>query len=427
MLMIKRLMAAGLSALLLSTAVVPAFAVDETAETEETEQNGQTGEAEENGPVKLTFDTLEQTVRENNISIKAYDNTIKGAEETDVDDQYEESLDELELQMWSYKSQISQLQESLNGITGENTGALKAAIKAQIDMLQSSLSALQSSYDDMEDQRDDAAEDQEKTVDSTRREMGNAADLICMNAENTYIQLQSMQYSFAEAARSLAQLDRNIAMTEKQLALGMVGENTLKSLQSQRETLLASQSALQTQLDALTNTLALQCGLALGTEIEIEPVPALAQEQLDAMSYETDLAEALENSYSIWASEQAVEDASDDYANGVTDNLYTFEAAKIERDAEKENVTASFRALYKDVGESVDACAAAQSNLEQAEKTFAVQQLQYELGMISEMAYADAQDTLAAAQESTQTAEIELFTAYNTYQWAKRGVMSSAA
>ena len=124
MLMIKRLMAAGLSALLLSTAVVPAFAADETAETE---QNGQTGEAEENGPVKLTFDTLEQTVRENNISIKAYDNTIKGAEETDVDDQYEESLDELELQIWSYKSQISQLQESLNGITGENSEALKAA------------------------------------------------------------------------------------------------------------------------------------------------------------------------------------------------------------------------------------------------------------------------------------------------------------
>ena len=104
MLMIKRLMAAGLSALLLSTAVVSAFAVDETAETEETEQNGQTGEAEENGPVKLTFDTLEQTVRENNISIKAYDNTIKGAEETDVDDQYEESLDELNCRYGAIKA-----------------------------------------------------------------------------------------------------------------------------------------------------------------------------------------------------------------------------------------------------------------------------------------------------------------------------------
>ena len=43
MLMIKRLMAAGLSALLLSTAVVPAFAADETAETEETEQNRGSG------------------------------------------------------------------------------------------------------------------------------------------------------------------------------------------------------------------------------------------------------------------------------------------------------------------------------------------------------------------------------------------------
>ena len=41
--------------------------------------------------------------------------------------------------------------------------------------------------------------------------------------------------------------------------------------------------------------------------------------------------------------------------------------------------------------------------------------------------YMNAQDTLAAAEESAASAEIDLFTAYQTYQWARRGVMSSAA
>ena len=111
----------------------------------------------------------------------------------------------------------------------------------------------------------------------------------------------------------------------------------------------------------------------------------------------------------------------------MTNNLYAYEAAKIALDAEKENVTASFRKLYKDVQEKGDALRAASADLEQAEKTFAVQQVQYQRGMISQMAFADAQDTLEAAKEAAAEAEINLFTSYNTYEWAKRGVMDSAA
>ena len=122
-----------------------------------------------------------------------------------------------------------------------------------------------------------------------------------------------------------------------------------------------------------------------------------------------------------------METASDDYADGVTNNLHAFDAAKIDRDAEIENVTASFRQLYKDIQEKQAALTATQANLEQAQKTYDVQELQYRLGIISQIEYMNAQDTLAAAEESAASAEIDLFTAYQTYQWAKRGVMSSAA
>ncbi len=49
--------------------------------------------------------------------------------------------------------------------------------------------------------------------------------------------------------------------------------------------------------------------------------------------------------------------------------------------------------------------------------------MQYTRGMISKMAYTDALDTFTTAQETEVAARIDLLTAYNTYQWAKCGVI----
>lgn len=88
----KRTIAAGLSAALLCGMVVPAFAAD--AKTTGTSKTGtaQTAPAQ---PVKLTFAGLEQTVRNNNVTIKSYDNTVLSAEKTDVSDQYIQSYFQL--------------------------------------------------------------------------------------------------------------------------------------------------------------------------------------------------------------------------------------------------------------------------------------------------------------------------------------------
>ena len=418
----KRYIAAGLSALLLCSMCAPAYAADAGS-------GEQAAEAEENAPVSLTFDTLEQTVRENNVSIKSYNNTVKSEEETDVSVDYDMDYITIVNQISSYRQQIADLEKAIDDLddNDSNQAALKSTLQAQLRTLERNLQAAHSSYNDLDDKEDDAKEDQQKTVVSTRREMQNAADQICMDAENNYISLEALQYSLNETERSLAQLDRNIAAVEKQVALGMAGPNQLKSLQSQRETLLASQTTLNTQYESLSNTLAIQCGYHTGTVFRTAALPAVTQEQLDAINYEADLKEAVKNSYSIWAKQDAANRASDDYEDNVTNNLYAYEAAKIALDAEKENVTASFRKLYKDVQEKGDALRAANADLEQAEKTFAVQQVQYQRGMISQMAFADAQDALEAAQEAAAAAEINLFTSYNTYEWAKRGVMDSAA
>lgn len=416
----KRVAAAGLCAALLCGMCAPAYAAD-TAKPAQTTTTAQT---EVKAPVKLTFDTLEKTVREGNVSIRSYQQTVESAEKTDVSDQYINKYFNLSQQIDAYDKQIRSLKKSRDSI--EDTD-LRKTITAQISVLQATRDSLYQQYKDLDDDEDDAKDEQKKTVDSTRRQMQNNADTICLSAENNYISLASMQYSLAQNERSLQQLDRSIAQTKKQVALGIATQNTLSGLESQRELLAAQQKSAQTSADSLANTLAIQCGYPTGTEITIESLPEVTAEQLASIDYETDLAEALKNSYSIWSADDSVRKASDDYENDVTNNLHAYEAAKIQRDATEESVKSSFRKLYKTMQEKNTAMTAAQTDLTQAQKTFAVSQLQYNRGMISRIKFEEAQDTYTTAQETAENARTGLLTAYNNYQWAKRGVMTSAS
>lgn len=416
----KRAAAAGLCAALLCGMCAPAYAAD-TAKPAQTTTTAQT---EVKAPVKLSFDTLEKTVREGNVSIRSYQQTVESAEKTDVSDQYVNKYFSLSQQIDAYDKQISSLKKSRDSIKDTD---LRKTITAQISVLQATRDSLYQQYKNLDDDEDDAKDEQKKTVDSTRRQMQNNADTICLSAENNYISLASMQYSLAQTERSLQQLDRSIAQTKKQVALGIATKNTLSGLESQRELLAAQQKSAQTSADSLANTLAIQCGYPTGTEITIESLPEVTAEQLASIDYETDLAEALKNSYSIWSADDSVRKASDDYENDVTNNLHAYEAAKIQRDATEESVKSSFRKLYKTMQEKNTAMTAAQTDLVQAQKTFAVSQLQYNRGMISRIKFEEAQDTYTTAQETAENARTGLLTAYNNYQWAKRGVMTSAS
>ena len=78
----KKIVSAGLSALLLCGMCAPAYAANTAAPA------ASSGAQAAQTPVQLSFDKLESTVRERNISIKSYDNTVKSAEKTDVSDNY---------------------------------------------------------------------------------------------------------------------------------------------------------------------------------------------------------------------------------------------------------------------------------------------------------------------------------------------------
>lgn len=376
----------------------------------------------------LAFSDVERVVRAKNTSIQAFHQTLAGVGATDVGESYIEQYANLGEQIAGYQDQIKDLEKSIKKLQADNddgkNDALIRTLRAQKSSLEASLKSVQSSYKDLEDNEDDAEDDLEVTYNSTERQLGNAADQIVMGAETSYISLKTLDNTVAELDRNLAALDRSIATVQAQIRLGAATQLDLLALQTQRESLSANRQTLLTQRQSLKNSLAILCGYGVGETVEVGSLPDVTAAQITAMDYEKDLAEALKNSYSIWEKEDAVRSANDDYEDNKTTTMHAIEAAKIALAAQKETVTNSFRQLYNAVKDKSTLYDSAVASATQEAKNFKVSELQYQRGALSQNEYETAKDRLADAEQAEATAKIELFTAYHTYQWAKRGVMS---
>ena len=119
----------------------------------------------------------------------------------------------------------------------------------------------------------------------------------------------------------------------------------------------------------MTNTLAIQCGYTTGTQIETSDLPVVTAEQVTSIDYDKDLArDAQRTAMRSTLRSTQCRPRPDDYENNKTNTLYAYQAAKIDRDAQKESTTASFRKLYTDLQEKQTALAAADADLAQAKR-----------------------------------------------------------
>ncbi len=412
----KQPIALALTAVLAAGLCAPAYAADTAA--------AQTTPA----VYTLRFDELESTVRENNLSVKAFAQQLKSVQETKVSTSYDDQSFTVGVQISQYQAQIKELNDAIAALgSDESSDALRKTLLAQRSALQNSLNALNISYRDLKDSKEDAVDAHKYTLSATQRQLANATDLLCVGAQSTFVSLHALALSEDTLNRSFTQLDRSIATVRAQVGRGMAGTLDLLALQSQREALLASRKTLEVQRANLQSSLAVQCGLGADATLEPAALPDVTDEQLAAMNYEADLAQALKNSYSIWSKQDAAEQASRDYANDITDNVYAYEAAKITAQAEPDNVKAAFRQLYNAVRDKKSALDAANADAAQYNKTFAAQQVQYLRGALPKNDFLQAQDELRALEQAQDSAKINLLTAYNQYEWAKRGVMSTNA
>ena len=379
----------------------------------------------------IGFRGLEETVRAHNQTIQAFRKTLQGIENTDLDGQFLGQELQYEAQKSQYQAQAAIYRQCIEELSAvESSPAIAAQIEVaelNLKMCEESIAMLDRTIAGLDDLQEEAENELEDTYASTEKQLENTANGIVVGAQTAYAGIITIREGIETLDRSLAALDRNIAVVEKQVEIGMASQLTLENLEQTRRTAAAQRETLVKQQTATENQLSLLCGNTANTTVKPTTLPTVTDRQLADMNYEKDLEAALDNSYTIWSARDEMRKASNDYEDNVTSTVDAYEAAKLNLEYAEESVTNSFRQLYLDVQDKKRLLDEAQAAYDMEKKNFDVDALRYERGMISKNDYLTAQDDLAAQEEAVRTAEHDLFTAYNTYDWAKRGYIGSAA
>ena len=322
-------------------------------------------------------------------------------------------------------AQIQGLEQAMQGLDTESDlyktyAVQKSLLEAQVEELEGSLSSSMAQGEMALLQLGDAAY-------QVRRQADNIEGQLAQTAQTLLITIQNLKYNRGQLERQLASLDRTIDVAEVQLSIGMISQYQMDLYRNQRDNLARTIDTLQTQCESLGSSIALLCGYDADTIVMPSTLAPVYDSQLREMSYEDDLELAKQNSFSIWQKRSELRQAQNAYDEDISGTDYAVQSAKDALAAEQQAVESSFGTIFQGVADSRAALDAARTAEQQAELDFRTSQVQYSRGMISELAYRQAQDTLENAKDAVEIAQLNLTSAYNQYEWAKQGVMTTAA
>lgn len=357
----------------------------------------------------VSFTNLERRMREGNLTLLGLEENILTIQSIDYDKMHEDlrkGLNQIANAQWMMITQIPLM------------GSMMASsMDAQYD-------ALRDTFEDLKDGK--LQEDNDALI----WQLQTAQNQVIMAGQSLYIGLKSLELKDQSLDRSLAALDRQIQELELRYQLGHVSSLTLEQVKAGRVSLVSGQQTLDMNADNMMMQLELLIGAEIGGGMKLSALPAVTNAQLEAMNLEEDLAAAKEASYSLYAAKQTLDDAyeqyKDDggqYANESKRYQYqmaahTYEAAKYTYNATIQNFELSFRTLYNQVKDNKQVLDAARTSLAVEQDNYSVAQLKYDQGTISKNALLEAEDKVKTAQETVDSAAIDLFSTYNTYRWA---------
>ena len=322
-------------------------------------------------------------------------------------------------------AQIQGLEQAMQGLDTESDlyktyAVQKSLLEAQVEELEGSLSSSMAQGEMALLQLGDAAY-------QVRRQADNIEGQLAQTAQTLLITIQNLKYNRGQLERQFASLDRTIDVAEVQLSIGTISQYQMDLYRNQHDNLARTIDTLQTQCESLGSSIALLCGYDADTVVMPSTLAPVYDSQLREMSYEDDLELAKQNSFSIWQKRSELRQAQNAYDEDVSGTDYAVQSAKDALAAEQQAVESSFGTIFQGVADSRAALDAARTAEQQAELDFRTSQVQYSRGMISELAYRQAQDTLENAKDAVEIAQLNLTSAYNQYEWAKQGVMTTAA
>lgn len=457
-----RVLALGLTCTALLSLATPAMAARQNTSTTPISASGTTSVTIPSDGT-LSFSQIGTRVKANNLTLKAAQESLKQAQAMDWNDaidEMEDAIDNLDIQISQLlngsteqlKKAQADLATSLNGIsvvdnklTGleeviKNTVAL-STLSSFSQYSQMQAASLKSTKESLEDQLDDLKEqkaDYQKTLADTERQIDYAADQTISGAESLYLTILSTQLQLEGLKNNtLASTQRSLKEIELRYQLGQVSKLTLTQVQNGYESLESSITSLENTVSTLYSSLQSLMGDVPTGKLTLLDTPSVTANELSYLNYAADLAKAKEKSYTLYSADRAVEDAEDAMNDARRDDgknsyqykmaEYAYQSSLYKKDAAVASFEASFLNLYKAIAPAQTALAAKQSALAYEEQMYAVAEKKYQLGNLSANALLDAKDTLDSAQRDVEAAQLDLFTAYHSYDQAvKLGLVSSS-
>lgn len=458
----SRVLALGLTFTALLSLATPAMAARQNSSTTPISASGTTSVTIPSDGT-LAFSQIGERVKANNLTLKSAQESLKQAKAMDWNDaidEMEDAIDNLDIQisqlLTGSSSQLAEankaLQASLASVSVSKEGfvdlgdVIKNTIavstlttlseygKIQVESLKSTKESLEDQLDDLKEQK----EDYQKTLADTERQIDYAADQTISGAESLYLTILSTQLQLDGLKNNtLASTQRSLKEIELRYQLGQVSKLTLTQVQNGYESLESSITSLENTVSTLYSSLQSLMGDVPTGKLRLLDTPSVTANELSYLNYASDLSKAKENSYTLYTADRAVEDAEDAMNDARRDEgknsyqykmaEYAYQSSLYKKDAAVASFEASFLNLYKAIAPAQTALAAKQSALAYEQQMYAVAEKKYQLGNLSANALQDAKDTLDSAQRDVEAAQLDLFTAYHSYDQAvKLGLISSS-
>ena len=417
----RKIISALLAGALCALSIIPAGAAGEG--TEPAAQEEQAGPAEPTVK-KMGLRAVASAVEENNPTVQALRKNASSIEESGSlagASDGSGAVSPIEI----LNMQIAKLEQAMEGMDPGND--LYKTYQMQKELLEAQVQEMENSLANTITQGQAVLLQLEDAAYQVRQQAENLERQLAQSAQTMLIAIQNLEYTIEQLERQLASLDRNIAAAEVQFSIGALSQHQLDLYRNQRDRLARTIDSLYVQCESLGSSIAQLCGYDADTVVMPSTLAPVYDSQLRVMSYEDDLALAKENSFSIWQKRSELRQAQGVYDENIPATEYAVQSARDALTAEQQAVEASFSTIYKSVADRRDALDAARTAEQQAELDFRSSQVQYDRGMISELTYLQAQDTLENAKLAVAIAQLNLTSAYNQYEWAKQGIMTTAA
>lgn len=236
----------------------------------------------------------------------------------------------------------------------------------------------------------------------------------------TVKEAQELMISYWTQTRSLERLEAAVTQAEASCRSVQVKEQagmaTQAEVLSAGEAVDSAQASLmsaQSSLEQTRESLCLMLGWAYGAQVDIKEVPEPDLEWMAAIDLEADVAEGIENSYSLKILERQIANAQNQTNKQKLEQSYK---------SEKETETSAIKSAYEELMLAKSQYEQSLQSLALQEDTYASAQRKLAAGIMNQTEYNQIQTAYISAEVSADTASLALLQAENSYRWAVDGL-----